>query len=116
MTTLKLIAGAVKLNLCAVAIVLVLGTTAFGALGVLLVAAAPVSCTRVPDDLTADGSAKTIDDASVPPLATLMMYVHAELLLTMLQKMVPLVEARVLGRYSSPLLRENSCGAVSCGM
>lgn len=107
--TLKLIAGAVKFRLCEVASVLVLGTTMFGALGVLLVVAdGPISCTSVPDDLTADGSEKTSDDVLVPPLATLMMSVLAVLLLTTLQKTVSLVDARVLGRYSSPRLRENS--------
>ena len=82
----------------------------------MLVVAAPVSCTSDPDDLTADGREKMRDDVLLPPFATLMMNVEAELLLTTLQKIVPLVDASVLGRYSSPRFEEKSYAIVRIGM
>jgi hypothetical protein len=114
--TLKLRAGAEKVKLCAVEIVLVCGVTRFGFVGVLLSEALPWSWTSVPDEWTAEGSLKTTDAAEVSVLDTfqeylserkntlnkerhtLMMNEAGLFFFTTDQKSVPFAFAFVLGR------------------
>jgi hypothetical protein len=70
MMMLRLDAGAENFRLCATWIALVTGTTALGAVGVLLVAAAPVSWMSVPAADTAAGRLKTADAEADPVFAT----------------------------------------------
>lgn len=68
---LTLKAGAFKLMVLPVEIVLVTGTTVFGASGVLLAVAGPVICCSVPVLATVpNGSVKATVVAELPALAT----------------------------------------------
>lgn len=123
--TLTLNPGALKLIVLPVAMVDVTGTTRFGWAGVLLAVWAPCNDCRVPEEATLlNGSWKT-RGAAVPAvfatyvrsaphqlagglMYTLMITLLSAVDRTTLQNTVPVLDGRVLGRYSSPLFRLNN--------
>jgi len=106
---LKLNGGAVKLRLRDVEIVLVFGETRLGLEGVLLVVAAPVSCSNVPEFATLAGSWNKRFCVVVFVFVTLMMKAEGLVCCTTDQKMEPPTLASVLGRYELPRFLLNIC-------